>query len=74
MVQKWKFFKLVGELISVCFESYMELLITGFMAARSDLWSKLGDILGNIFAYIALSIVILALPFLSFFTTLMKQK
>ena len=74
IVKKWKFFKLVGELIVVCLESYMELLITGFMSVRSNLWRKVGDVLGNIFAYFTLSIVILVLPFLSFFTTIMKQK
>jgi hypothetical protein len=69
-VRRWKFFKLIGELIGVCLETYMELLITGFMSARSNLWGKAGDVLGNIFAYFALSIVLLALPFFSCFTSL----
>ena len=69
-VKKWKFFKLIGELIGVCLETYMEILITGFMSTRSNLWRKAGDVLGNIFAYFALSIVLFALPFLSCFTTL----
>ena len=69
-VKRWKFFRLIGELIGVCLETYMEILITGFMSARSNLWGKAGDVLGNIFAYFALSIVLFTLPFLSCFTTL----
>jgi hypothetical protein len=48
VVKRWKFFKLIGELIGVCLETYIEILITGFMSARSNLWVKAGDILGNI--------------------------
>ena len=64
---------MIGELLSICLESYMELLITGFMAVRANLWRKGGDVLGNILAYIALGIIILVLPLLSFFTTIMEK-
>ena len=69
ILKKWSFFKMIGELLSLSFESYMELLITGFMAVKANLWRKNGDILGNILAYFCLSIAIFLLPFFACFIT-----
>ena len=73
IVKRWKFFKLVGELIRVCLESYMELLIAGFMAIKANLWGKTGDVVGNILAYFFLSIVIFVLPFFVSFITITEK-
>ena len=73
IVKRWKFFKLFGELIRVCLESYMEILIAGFMAIKANLWGKTGDVLGNILAYFCLSIVMFALPFFVSFITITEK-
>ena len=65
---------MIGELLSICLESYMELLITGFMAVRAKLWRKVGDILGNILAYFCLSIVMFILPFFAGFITITEKE
>ena len=64
---------MIGELLIICLESYMELLITGFMAIRANLWQKVGDIPGNILAYFFLSIVIFVLPFFVSFITITEK-
>ena len=61
---------MIGELLIICLESYMELLIAGFMAIRANLWQNTGDILGNILAYFCLSIVMFVLPFFVGFITI----
>ena len=64
---------MIGELLSICLESYMELLITGFMAIRANLWQKVGDVLGNILAYFCLSIVMFLLPFFAGFVIITEK-
>ena len=64
---------MIGELLSLCLESYMEILITGFMAARANLWLKAGDVLGNILAYFCLSIALFLLPFFANFIIITEK-
>ena len=65
--------KIFGELIGILLEAYMSLMISGYMAVKANLWGEAAEILGNIFAYIVLTIGILILPVLSFSVTLMKK-
>ena len=48
----------------------MELLITGYMAVRANLWRNGGDILGNILAYFFLTMGVFLLPFFAGFITI----
>ena len=43
-------------------ECSLEILVSGYMSARANLWKETGDIIGGIFAYIAMSIVLFAMP------------
>ena len=73
-LKKFSIFKMIGEIFGLCLESFLELLITAYMSVRANLWGTAGDILGNIFAYFALSIVIVVLPSLTFFVTFVNKK
>ena len=73
LLKKWSFFKMIGELLSICLECYMGLLITGYMAVRANLWRNGGDVLGNILAYFFLSVVVFLLPFFAGIITI-KEK
>jgi len=37
------------------------------MSARANLWKEAGDIIGGIFAYISMSLVILGMPFIGIY-------
>ena len=66
--------KMIGELLGICLEAYLSLMISGYMAAKANLWGVAAEILGNIFAYIVLTIGILVLPVLTFIITLANKK
>ena len=43
-------------------ECSLEILISGYMSSRANLWKETGDIIGGISAYIAMSIVLFVMP------------
>ena len=66
--------KMIGELLGICLETYMSLMISGYMAAKANLWGETAEILGTFFAYFFLTIGIFILPVLTFSITLIKEK
>ena len=51
-----------GELFAVTLECSLEILVSGYMSSKANLWKETGDIIGSIFAYIATSLVIFIMP------------
>ncbi len=60
-------FAFFGELFAVTLECSLEILISGFMSFKANLWKETGDIIGNIFSYITLSLVLLGMPFIGIY-------
>ena len=65
---------MIGELLGLCLETYMSLMITTYMNVRANIWGGAGNILGNIFAYFILAILVFLLPVLTFSITIMKRE
>ena len=38
---------MIGELLGICLETYMSLMISGYMAAKANLWGETAEILGT---------------------------
>ena len=55
-------FAFFGELFAVTLECSLEILICSYMSSKANLWKETGDIIGSIFAYIAMSLVIFIMP------------
>ena len=46
-------------------ENSLEILVSGYMSSMANLTKETGDIMGSVFAYVSLSIVIILLPLLA---------
>ena len=51
-------FAFFGELFAVTLECSLEILISCYMSSKANLWKETGDIIGGIFAYLAMSLVV----------------
>ncbi len=58
-------FTFFGEIIAVTLESSLEILVSGYFSSMANLTKETGDIIGSIFAYVSLSLVIIFIPILS---------
>lgn len=65
---------MIGELLGICLEAYISLMISGYMAAKANLWGEAAEVLGTIFAYFFLTIGIFVLPILTFIFPFMNKK
>ena len=59
-----------GELFAVSLECSLEILVSGYMSSRANLWKENGDIIGGIFAYLAMSIVLIIMPLIGVYVGL----
>jgi len=62
-----------GELFAVTLECSLEILASGFMSARANLWTETGDIIGGIFAYISIILVIAIMPTVGIFIGFLEK-
>ena len=51
-----------GDLFAVTLECSLEILVSFYMSSKANLWEETGDIIGNMFACIASSLVVFIIP------------
>ena len=64
-VKIYSTFTFFGEIIAVILESSLEILVSGYFSSMANLTKETGDIIGSVFAYVSLSLVIILMPILA---------
>jgi hypothetical protein len=73
-VKTYATFAFFGEIIAVTLESSLEILVSGYFSTTANLKKQTGDIIGSVFAYVSLSLVIVVLPILAGIVTCKNKK
>ena len=55
-------------------ECSLEILVSSYMSTRANLWKEIGDIIGNVFSFIAISLVVFVIPLIGLYIGIQERE